>query len=343
MKKIYSAFISSNFTSLREERNRVINILLDSKILPIGMEHFTVSTSGEFSDLAALIDDSDLFILLMGDYYGSRDENGISWTEREYIYAREKKKQTLVIACSDLVSILSKDASELTEQQSMQVDFYNRIKGFVKKVEDKFTIETILHQFISTFDFSKCIGWTRFEQEAIDEGDWQRKHKSFDIAGKWYHVHLSDVDPTYVRLGEMTVSQEFTHDKYEKVRIDGENYGIKYYNKAIEQFACDRLKKTTFGGNYTLEPGGRLCGRYGAERSFDGGNFQDKAVVRGARYGHHDFRISGDPEEETTFFDGRFSDEAPSTKHGITFIFRSKKERDDFVLEERGDVIEIRS
>ena len=67
MKKIYSAFVSSAFTSLRDERNQVIDVLLDFDILPIGMEHFTVSTNGNFSDIQEYIDDSDSFIMLLGD------------------------------------------------------------------------------------------------------------------------------------------------------------------------------------------------------------------------------------------------------------------------------------
>lgn len=84
MNKVYTAFISSAFESLRDERNIVINALLDMRVLPIGMEHFTASSSGEFSDIQELIDESDFFIMLMGKFYGSCDKNGISWTEREY-------------------------------------------------------------------------------------------------------------------------------------------------------------------------------------------------------------------------------------------------------------------
>ena len=91
--KIYLAFISSEYERLRKQRNAIIDILLDFDIMPIGMEHFTTSYDGNFSDIEIFIDQSDFFILLMSDNYGSTDANGISWTEREFDYAVKKNKK----------------------------------------------------------------------------------------------------------------------------------------------------------------------------------------------------------------------------------------------------------
>ena len=46
--KKYSAFISSNYESLRSERIELINCLLDAQIIPICMEHFTATSSENF-------------------------------------------------------------------------------------------------------------------------------------------------------------------------------------------------------------------------------------------------------------------------------------------------------
>ena len=49
--KKYSAFVSSHFTSLKKERTELISGLLDAQMIPICMEHFTVTTSEKFDDI----------------------------------------------------------------------------------------------------------------------------------------------------------------------------------------------------------------------------------------------------------------------------------------------------
>ena len=48
MPRMYSAFISSVYESLLDERDEVIKSLLDKRVFPICMEHFTVSASERF-------------------------------------------------------------------------------------------------------------------------------------------------------------------------------------------------------------------------------------------------------------------------------------------------------
>ena len=186
VKKVYSAFISSAFASLQDERKLVIDVLLDFRILPISMEHFTVSTSGEFSDLQDLIDDSDFFIMLMGSRYGSCDKDGVSWTEKEYRYARAKDKPTIVLICDELASLLDVDEATLTEDQRKQVQFCKSI-SFARKIDSQFDIKTILLQFFHTYPFTKCIGWTRIDNLELDEKrlqEWRDSHRVFDLSEK---------------------------------------------------------------------------------------------------------------------------------------------------------------
>lgn len=48
-KKMYSAFISSVYESLEDERSQVIDCLLDFNVFPICMEHFTAASNKQFS------------------------------------------------------------------------------------------------------------------------------------------------------------------------------------------------------------------------------------------------------------------------------------------------------
>ncbi len=338
-KKIYTAFISSAFESLRDERNTVIDSLLDFRVMPIGMEHFTVSTSGEFSDIEALIDDSDFFIMLMGENYGSCDKDGISWTEKEYIYAMKKQKPTVVIICNELANNKCKDPSTLTDDQRRQIEFCKSI-SFARTVSPEFSLRTIIAQFFNTYDFSKCTGWTRLENSGLSQRallQWQEEHRVFDLSGNWYHVHLSEDDEEYIRVGTVKIEQTFTPNLYSALRMEGINHSVQYYDTQSGILRENTMKSSRFVGEYQLQENGEIFGIFNAKRAFNG-TFNSFEVNKGTHRGIHDFFIDVFAKE-TTRIDGEFHDEAPSPKLGRIFLFRDENERNEFLLENRGDIM----
>lgn len=339
MSKIYTSFISSAFESLRDERNIVIDCLLDYRILPIGMEHFTVSANGEFSDIEELIDESDFFIMLMGSEYGSCDDNGISWTEREYIYATQKNKPIIVIKCDELVKLESKKREELSEEQIKQMNFANGI-SFAREVSDEFGIKKIMSQFFNSYNFAKCRGWKRVDCVEDDRGgtrEWQKKNKVFDIGGKWYHVHLNDKDLEYIRIGTVKIEQDFTPENYLNLHIEGINYNVLYYDTEKNELRENRMKKSCFVGEYKMSENGKIFGIFNSTRAFEG-TFDSVNVFQGTHRGIHDFTLDIF-ENVTERIDGEFHDEAPSPKTGRLFLFRDINERNAFVLENRESII----
>jgi hypothetical protein len=62
---------------------------------PAGMELFPASDATPWEIIENVIDDSDYYVLVVGGTYGSMDSKGISYTEREYDYARNKGKPVL--------------------------------------------------------------------------------------------------------------------------------------------------------------------------------------------------------------------------------------------------------
>lgn len=345
MKKIYTAFISSAFNSLRKERKEIIDVLLDFRIMPIGMEHFTVSTNGEFSDLEELIDDSDFFIMLMGRHYGSVDKKGISWTEREYQYALQKNKPIIVIFADELVKNIKRDQAELDQDEIRQIDFSKRISGYARELSKEFDIRTIISQFFHTYTFAKSIGWTRVENIELNSKklvEWREKHKAFDISGMWYHIHLSEDDDKYIRIGTIKIEQEFRPDKYTQLHMDGYNYNVSYYDFSRKVVVENKMKSSSFTGDYTMQENGEIFGIFNSRRTFQS-EFNSLGVSKGAHRGIHDFTIdTSSIAEETMFFDGEFHDEAPSPKQGRIFLFRRVQDRNDFLLENRGHIIETR-
>lgn len=87
MDRRFQVFVSSTFRDLLEERQQVIQALLELDCIPAGMELFPASDETKWSLITRVIDDCDYYLVIIGGRYGSVDEEGISYTEREYDYA----------------------------------------------------------------------------------------------------------------------------------------------------------------------------------------------------------------------------------------------------------------
>ena len=118
-KKLYTAFLSSNYSGLKNERSIAIKKLLDANVFPVTMEHFVIGSTDGFKDICELIDDSDIFILLMGTRYGSRDERGDnkSWTEKEFDYARANGKKMLIVRFAPLDALAKSYRDDMTDEE----------------------------------------------------------------------------------------------------------------------------------------------------------------------------------------------------------------------------------
>ncbi len=342
--KIFTAFVSSVFSNLRSERYEVIDSLLDFRILPISMEHFTVSTNGNFSDIMELIDDADFFVIVMGADYGSVDEDGVSWTEREYIYADKKGKQIVAIVSEDLAKLRCQDPDTLTESQRKQVEFSSRVP-FARTATAEFPVKTIVTQFFSNYNFEKCTGWSRVYDDisGAELEEWRAANRIFDIGGSWHHVHLSDEDDSYIRIGTVQIRQNFAPGKYGELTMDGQNYSVLYCDQTTGALKENRMKSSRFVGEYTMRDNGEIFGIFNAVRMFQG-DFASISVQKGTHRGIHDLvlDLSRPLESATDFIEGEFHDEAPSPKMGRLFLFRDVKERDAFVMENRAEYVQVK-
>jgi len=95
--KRYQVFISSTFRDLIEERQAVLKAVLELDHMPAGMELFPASDESAWQLIKDVIDDSDYYILIVGGRYGSLDETGLGFTEKEYDYAHSTKKPVIAV------------------------------------------------------------------------------------------------------------------------------------------------------------------------------------------------------------------------------------------------------
>ncbi|WKK71475.1 DUF4062 domain-containing protein [Rathayibacter oskolensis] len=84
-------FISSTFTDLIEERRAVTEGLLKIDCLPAGMELFPASDDDQWTLIKGMIDQCDYYLIVSAGRYGSTDDDGVSYTEKEYDYAVQRE------------------------------------------------------------------------------------------------------------------------------------------------------------------------------------------------------------------------------------------------------------
>lgn len=86
--KKYQIFISSTYTDLIQAREEIIKVILNMYHIPIGMEMFSADNADQWETIQETINNSDYYILIIGNRYGSETNEGIGYTEKEFDYAK---------------------------------------------------------------------------------------------------------------------------------------------------------------------------------------------------------------------------------------------------------------
>ncbi|WP_314057971.1 DUF4062 domain-containing protein [Empedobacter brevis] len=135
MNKKFQVFVSSTYRDLTEERQEVMQALLELDCIPVGMELFPAADDDQWTLIKRLIDDCDYYILIIGGRYGSINENGISYTQMEYEYALSQD--------IPIISFLHKKPSDIS----------------VSKSEEKLELKEKLEEFRNLAEKKLCRYW----------------------------------------------------------------------------------------------------------------------------------------------------------------------------------------
>lgn len=170
MNKKLQVFVSSTYTDLIEERQAAVEAILDAGHIPAGMELFKAGKS-QMKTIQKWIDESDVYMLILGGRYGSIDEDsGLSYTELEYRYAISKNMPVFAIILSD--QFLHQKASLSSGNSVFENNNREKLisfKTFIKKNIVKFAnnvdqISTIVHSQLNHIINDNeyvLIGWVR--------------------------------------------------------------------------------------------------------------------------------------------------------------------------------------
>lgn len=172
----FSIFISSTYEDLKEERQALVGVALENNFIPVGMEQFHAAPTSQWNVITKMIDECDFYLLVIGGRYGSIDEEaGISYTEKEYNYAKDKRLPVLVLIKEPSAIVESeKDAGEDKYDKMQRLDkFRERVKNDKNTVDFFTDLNNLMYKASSTF--SKAINY------ADDNAGWVRYRNIVDI------------------------------------------------------------------------------------------------------------------------------------------------------------------
>lgn len=143
MKKRHQVFISSTYIDLIPEREQVQEVVLSMFLFPVGMEMFSAADEKQWEIIKRNIDDSDFYVLIIGRRYGSiidsGPDKGISYTEKEYRYAKSKG--------IPILAYIKEDSAITAEKVEFDAEKQKKLQLFLEGVKNKHVI-----QWFSTVD-----------------------------------------------------------------------------------------------------------------------------------------------------------------------------------------------
>lgn len=156
----YQIFISSTYEDLKEERTIVMETILKLEQIPIGMEMFNARDEEQWEIIKHAIDNSDYYVVIIGNRYGSTTPDGISYTQKEYDYAVSNGIPVLAFLKEDVDYSRSKeDLGKQYHLQEFRKKAETRISDFWRNKDDLGRrVSIAIHSAIKR---KPGIGWIR--------------------------------------------------------------------------------------------------------------------------------------------------------------------------------------
>ncbi|MCD6673440.1 MAG: DUF4062 domain-containing protein [Burkholderiaceae bacterium] len=244
MQTRYQVFLSSTYEDLKEERLEVMKALIELDCFPSGMEYFPASNNDQWSYIQALIDECDYYIVILGGRYGSVDENGMGFTEKEYRYAIEKGIPVLGFVHANPNSLSLSRSQTDEESQRRLAEFRALVKSRLCKewataAELGAVVSRSLTRLIKS---TKRPGWVRATEIASAEASKEiirLRHTIDELQDRIQHLTVaSPSGAESLAQGDDVFSLEF-HESI--TGRDEEGYAQRSRVLIAREFTWDRL------------------------------------------------------------------------------------------------------
>lgn len=224
MDKRYQVFISSTFADLKEERKGIMQAIIELDCFPAGMEMFPATDSEQFEYIKTIIDESDYYVLIVAGRYGSVAEDGVSYTEKEFDYAKKKGIPILAFVKKDIENITVKKTDQDLEKQEKLELFRNkaldgRMANFWDTADElKYKIHSSLSKQFKTHP---RIGWVKGDTipryEALEQLN-QLQEENKQLANKLQDFEISNDNSSRISKSfEIKFIEKDTFDLIKKI------------------------------------------------------------------------------------------------------------------------------
>ena len=229
MDKRYQVFVSSTYVDLKDERQSVLQTLMEMDCIPAGMELFPAADEEQWEFIKKIIDDCDYYLLIIGGRYGSTANDGLSYTEKEFDYAVSKGIK--------VIALLHKSPDELPRAKSENDERnYQKLQEFRNKVGEGRLIRfwdnpeqlpgLVSLSLNKTMKMFPAIGWVRADSTAppellaeINELRKENSRLSTQLAESNSHsslipeTELANFDSHIMLKGDYSIyAKSFSHD-----------------------------------------------------------------------------------------------------------------------------------
>jgi hypothetical protein len=166
MAKKLQVFISSTYTDLKQERQAAVSAILKLGHIPAGMELFTAGDQSQWDTIKAWIDESDVYMLILGGRYGSIEpKSKLSYTELEYKYAVAQGKPFFAVvirepALERKVQAHGTSVIELENGSSLTTFRKKVLSNISSFFDDEKDIRLSVYETLADFAANKnLVGW----------------------------------------------------------------------------------------------------------------------------------------------------------------------------------------
>jgi Domain of unknown function (DUF4062) len=197
--------VSSTFTDLQEERRLVSNSLAKAGYIAAGMELFPATDQDQFEYIKRIIDRSDYYVVITAGRYGSTASDGVSYTEKEFEYAKQKGIPVLALLHANPGSLAS-DKCEQSDIGRAKLKQFNeklktgRMTDFWSNKDELCTRAVIAVG--NSVNLTPGLGWVRgdnaIDPKVLQEAERLRTENA-DLRSKIANLHGSlavEFDPT---------------------------------------------------------------------------------------------------------------------------------------------------
>jgi hypothetical protein len=171
-RKKLQVFVSSTYTDMLQERQAAVEAILESGHIPAGMELFAAGDESQMSVIQRWIDESDVFLLILGARYGSIEpKTAKSYIHLEYEYALSKDKPYFCLvlnaayeeqrAAQHGLSVIERENPQQLRKFIQQITNNTVVKFWTTPMEIKLAIFQKMAEFAHRDDLK---GWVPGDQ-----------------------------------------------------------------------------------------------------------------------------------------------------------------------------------